>query len=76
MKKLLIVIFFLTLFMVAHATVKEVAVDYYAVYARYRTEQTRHYCGDVKYVNDSVARVLTPVGYVNARGNNAATLDD
>ena len=47
-----------------------------SAYARYRTEQTRHYCGDVEYVNDSVARVLTPVGYVNARGNNAATLGD
>ena len=47
-----------------------------SAYARYRTEQTRHYCGDVEYVNDSVARVLTPVGYVNARGNNAATLSD
>ncbi|MBQ1931973.1 MAG: hypothetical protein II360_00565 [Muribaculaceae bacterium] len=30
MKKLLVVIFCLTLFMVAHATVKEVAVDYHA----------------------------------------------
>ena len=47
-----------------------------SAYARYRTEQTRHYCGDVEYVNDSVARVLTPVGYVNARGNNAASLSD
>ena len=28
MKKLLVVIFFLTLFMVAHAAVKEVAVEY------------------------------------------------
>ena len=47
-----------------------------SAYARYRTEQTRYYCGDVEYVNDSVARVLPPVGYVNARGNNAAALSD